>query len=783
MPNMPQETRKNSADGRTPGNLPLQLTSFVGRGREMAEVERLLDGHRLLTLTGPGGSGKTRLALEVAAGVVEDFRDGAWVVELAPLRDPDLVPGAVAMVLGVRETPGVPLVDSICVHLRSRRLLLVLDNCEHLVQASADLASSLLHSCPGLRMLATSREALGVPGEALFPVGPLSLPDLRHLPATETLTGYGAAGLFVERARAVRRDFALDEDNAVSVAQVCYRLDGIPLAIELAAARVKALSVGQISERLESSFALLSTGARTQIPHHRTIRATMEWSYGLLADEERALLRRLSVFAGGFTLEAAEAVGSGEGIPETEILDVLTSLVDKSLVLVDEHGAGNRYRLLETVRQYGRERLEEAGEATEVGGRHAEYYLRLAEEAEPELKGHDQVAWLDLLQQDHDNLRAAIRQFLDLGRIGDTARLCWSLWFFWRVHGQQGEGYRLTGEALELDGESSTEERAKLVCTRGIMSYGLESVEGTERLWRQSTDLFRQTDFTSGVALSLGGLALMELARGELEASVAYFEEALEFYAEAKDRWGTSSVLVHQGLVPLGTGDYEEAVRLFSEGLDIAREVGDRLILGHALHNLAWASQLQGDHDRAMALYAEGLGVSAELGDDAGVAYCLEGIADLLSTEDQAEHKARLYGASEAILETIGAPLYVQMHDRELYARTLKKLRTRLGETAFETAFSEGRAMATKQAMDLALEQRATLREQAPLPEHYPAGLSAREVEVLKLAARGLTNAQIAQELYISPRTVNAHMGSVYHKIGSSTRAEAARFATEHDLI
>jgi predicted ATPase/DNA-binding CsgD family transcriptional regulator len=771
-------------DGRLPpNNLPLQLSSFVGRGHEIAEVERLLYDHRLLTLTGPGGSGKTRLALEVAAGVVEDFSDGAWVVELAPLTDPDLVPGAVATVLGVRETPGVPLVDSICVHLRSRSLLLVLDNCEHLVEASADLSSSLLQSCPDLRVLATSREALGVPGEALFPVGPLSFPDLRHLPAKESLAGYEAANLFVERARAVRRDFALTQDNAVSVAQVCYKLDGIPLAIELAAARVKALSVGQISERLEGSFALLSAGARTQVPHHRTLKAAMEWSYGLLTEEERAVLRRLSLFAGGFTLEAAEAVGSGEGIPETEILDILTSLVDKSLVLVDEHGEGNRYRLLETVRQYGREKLEEAGEAAEAGERHAEYFLRLAEEAEPELKGHDQVAWLDLLEQDHDNLRAAIRQFLDLGRIGAAARLCWSLWFFWRVHGQQGEGYRYTGEALELEGESSTEERAKLVCTRGIMSYGLESVEGTERLWRQSADLFRQTDFTSGVALSLGGLGLMALARGELALSVVHFEEALEHYAEAGDRWGTSSVLVHEGLVPLGRGDYEQAVRLFSDGLDLGRETGDRLILGHALHNLAWASQLQGDHERAMALYAEGLGVAAELGDDAGVAYCLEGIADLLSTEDQAVQKTRLYGASEAILDTIGAPLYVQMHDRELYARTLEKLRARLGETAFEIAWAEGHAMATEKAMDLALEHQAVSREQPRPSAHHPANLSTREVEVLRLLARGLTNARIAEELYISPRTVNAHLGSVYHKIGSHSRAEAARFATEHGLL
>jgi len=799
MPEIPREARKNSADeparedGHTPGNLPLQLTSFVGRGREIAEVEKLLDGHRLLTLTGPGGSGKTRLALEVAAGVVEDFRDGAWMVELAPLTDPDLVAGEVAMVLGVRETPGVPLVDSLCVHLRSRSLLLVVDNCEHVVEAIADLASSLLRSCPGLRVLATSREALGVPGEALFPVGPLSLPDLRRLPATETLAGYEAAGLFVERARAVRRDFALDEVNAVSVAKVCYRLDGIPLAIELAAARVKALSVGQISERLEGSFALLSAGPRTRIPHHRTLRATMDWSYGLLTDEERALLRRLSVFAGGFTLEAAEAVVSGESIEEGRgsygrgsnppLLDLLTSLVDKSLVLVDEHGEGNRYRLLETVRQYGWEKLEEAGKSTEAGGHHAEYYLRLAEEAEPELKGHDQVAWLDLLEQDHDNLRAAMMHFLERGRIERAARLCWGLWFFWRVHGYQGEGYRYIGEVLELEATISTEELAKLLCARGITSYGLEGIEGTELLWKRSAELFGQTDNRSGLALALGGLALTALARGELDRSAAFFEESLEQYQEAGDEWGISSILSHRGLIALNRGDLDGAARDFEEGLEFSRRTGDRLVRSIALHNLAWASQLQAEYERAMALYVEGLAVAAELGDESGIAYCLEGIADLISTEGQAEHKTRLYGASESILETIGAPLYVQMHDRELYARTLEKLRAHLGERAFEAVWSEGRAMTTKQAMDLALEHQATPQEQPPPSAQYPAGLSTREVDVLKLVARGMTNAQIAEVLYISPRTVNAHLGSVYHKIGSSTRAEAARFATEHGLL
>jgi predicted ATPase len=396
-------------DGRRRDDLPIQVSSFVGRKREIAGVEELLAAHRLVTLTGPGGSGKTRLALAVASEAAQDFRDGAWLVELASLSDPDLVPQSVASVLGVRETPGTPLVDTLSLHLGPSEALLVLDNCEHLVGACAGLAGTLLRSCPQARILATSRQALGVAGEALFDVPPLSLPNPHRLSDPEDLARYEAAQLFVERARALRPDFALTGRNATEVARICYLLDGIPLAIELAAARVKALSVEQIGARLDGSFALL-TGGRTAVPHHRTLRATMDWSYALLTEEEQALLGRLSVFAGDFTLSAAEAVGAGGIIEEIEVLDLLSSLVDKSLVLVSEGDGEARYRLLETVRQYGREKLEASGNAGAVRGRHAECYLALAEEAE--LMSEKQAIWLERLETEHDNLRTALALWL-----------------------------------------------------------------------------------------------------------------------------------------------------------------------------------------------------------------------------------------------------------------------------------------------------------------------------------------------------------------------------------
>lgn len=424
-------------------NLPHQLSSFVGREREMVRIGELLGDHRLLTLAGPGGSGKTRLALRMASKVIEDFEDGVWLVELASLSDPDLVPQAVASVFGVRELAGALLSDALADHLQTRNVLLLLDNCEHLVGACASLAEALLRQCPGLRILATSREALGVPGETLFAVPPLSLPDPRHLSAVESLPGYEATNLFVDRASAVRSEFELTEQNAMTVAEICYRLDGMPLAIELAAARVKVLSVWQISSRLDDSFALLKGGGRTEVHRHRTLRATMDWSYGLLSEVECVLLRRLSVFAGDFTLEAAEAVGAGGGVEENEVLDPLASLVDKSLVLAEDHGAGTRHRLLETVRQYGQEKLSEAGEEAEAGERHARHYLALAEEADPELKGERQEEWLARLEKENDNLRAAMRFLLDADEVESALRLAWALWLLWwyRGHYREGRGF------------------------------------------------------------------------------------------------------------------------------------------------------------------------------------------------------------------------------------------------------------------------------------------------------------------------------------------------------
>ncbi len=525
MPDTPRPAPEGTAGDpvvERPNNLPIALSSFVGRGREISEVEALLAGNRLLTLTGPGGSGKTRLALRVASRVLEGFEDGAWLVELAPLSDPGLVIRAVAFVLGVREGPGGSLLEVLSDHLRSRRLLLVLDNCEHLVGASASLAEALLRRCRNLSVLATSREALGVTGEAVFAVPPLALPDPRRPPAVEGLPEYEAARLFVERARAVNHGLSLTEENASAVAQVCCRLDGMPLAIELAAARAKALSIEQISSRLDDAFRLLKGGAsRTAMARQRTLRATMDWSYGLLTEEERALLRRLSVFAGGFTLEAAEAVGAGGGIEEAGVLDLLASLVDKSLVPLEDRGGGARYRLLETVRQYASEKLGAEAEEKGAGGRHARYYLALAEEAEPELKGERQEEWLERLEGDNDNLRAAMRFLLDADEVDTSLRLAWALWLFWWYRSHHEEGRHYADEVLTKGYSLSVGQRAKVAWIRGVTSYGRESAEEAAQLCQESVNLFREAGDQTNLALTLMGASVTWLQCGYPERSSA----------------------------------------------------------------------------------------------------------------------------------------------------------------------------------------------------------------------------------------------------------------------
>ena len=688
---------------RPPNNLPLELSSFVGREKELAEVKRLLEDSRLLTLTGSGGCGKTRLALAAAGELSEGFEDGAWLVELAPLADPSLVAQAVAATLGVREQPGRPMTETLSDHLRSRELLLVLDNCEHLIEACAELAEALLRFCPGLCVLATSREALGITGEVAWPVPSLSLPDLRRLPDIGSLPHYESARLFVERAVAVRPDFVLTEQNASAVAQVCYRLDGIPLAIELAAARAKVLTVEEVADRLDDSFGLLSAGGRTVMPRQRTLHATMDWSHDLLLEEERILFRRLSVFAGGFTLGAAEWVCAGEALERGGVLESLSHLVDKSLVVAQEEGGEARYRLLKLVRQYGTEKLGESGETGQVSKRHAAFFLGLAERVEPELNGPEQVGRLDELERENGNLRIVMSWALSEGEVGTAARLGWALRRFWLLRAHQGEGRRWMEALLERD--IPPYPRSRIVMLAALMSHAQGDYQACEVYAPEALALSRHANDEPCAAYALSLLGLAAMHRGEVEAAMARFEESLQLLRRSGEEQTVPLVHVWLGNASLVQGDSEHATRMFEEALTLARRRGDRLATNIALYNLAQLALVEADHRSAARMLKEGLTFSWQMGDLANLSYFLEALVVVASARGEAERSARMLGAAEGSMEEAGAPVYkYYTPDRALYDSALANAHSHLDEAAWTTAWTEGRAMTTEQAVEYALE-------------------------------------------------------------------------------
>ncbi len=510
-------------------NLPASSTSFVGREHEIAEVRGMLSMTRLLTLTGAGGSGKTRLAVEAARALAGVYPDGVWITELAPLSEPGLVPQAVASALGIREQPGRPLLGTIIEALQSKELLLVMDNCEHLIQASSILAEELLSSCPRPRILATSREPLGIGGEVVRQVGPLSLPETSNGRSTaESLMRCEAVRLFVERSRVMAPDFGLTEGNAGAVVRLCRRLDGIPLAIELAAARLGDVAVEQVARRLEGSLDLLQSSGRSAEPKHQTLRSTLDWSYNLLGEMERALFGRLAVFAGGWTLEAAEQVCSGRGIEHYEFLDLLVGLVDKSLVVAGATSEGAvRYRMLEPIRQYAREKLDEIGQAYEARDRHAEFFLALAEEAEPELDGPQQRLWVERLDVEHDNLGAALLRALEHGEGELALRLGAALWRFWFARGYYGEGTTWLEQGLAAGDPKASSTRVKATESLGWLTQRQGDTERAEAAYEEMLELSRKLDDEANVATALNSLGTLAVQQGDHERAAPLLEENL----------------------------------------------------------------------------------------------------------------------------------------------------------------------------------------------------------------------------------------------------------------
>jgi predicted ATPase/class 3 adenylate cyclase len=703
-------------------NLPRQLTTFIGRRREIAEVKRLFSATRLVTLTGTGGAGKTRLALQVAAEVAAEYADGAWFVELAALFDPMLVPQAVASSLGVREIPGRPLLAGLLEELQSKELLLVLDNCEHLVEACAHLAVAMLQACPGLRVLATSREALSAPGETVWRVPSLSLPDLSQVPVAEELILYEAVQLFVERATAIRPSFVPTPENARAVSDLCRRLDGIPLAIELAAARVSVMSVAQIAKRLDDRFRLLTGRSRTVLPRHQTLKAAVDWSYHLLSEEEKAVWRRLSVFAGGWTLEAGEVIAEGGEVGAGDVLDLLTQLVSKSLVLMDEQCGRARYRFLETLAQYGRDRLLESGEADAVRDRHLAWFLRLAEQAEPELVGAQQAAWLALLEAEHDNLRAAMEWSLNGGEPEAGLRLASAVWRFWFIHGYLSEGRRWLEMLLKRNDGASTAVRANALLAAGNLAvFGQSDFAAGRSYYEESLVLWREAGDDRGVARLLNGLGMLAAGQGDHAAARTLYAEALCIRRRLGDEWGVANSLHNLGRVVFRQGDYATANTMLKESLSIWRELGDKQNIAMALVNMGFIACSQDDYPSAKAYVAESLAIRQELGDKRGIAYALEGFAWLAAAQGHGARAARLFGAADALRDALGAPL--PPADRPNYDRLIGAARSAIGEDQFSAAWSEGRAMTLEQAV------REAERNEAVGPETYGMPSSTRGLE------------------------------------------------------
>jgi predicted ATPase len=683
MPRKLQQMQAQPAEARR-NNLPAQLSSFIGREGEVTEIKQLVADTRLLTLTGAGGCGKTRLALRVAADLLSEYADGVWLVELAPVTDPDMVTQLAAEALSIREQPKRSLLETLADQLRSKRLLLVLDNCEHLLDACARLAGALLKTSLNLRILATSREAIGVPGESIWQVPSLTTPEPGATMSPESLCQFEAVRLFKERAVAVQPRFVLTSAIAPAVARICWRVEGIPLAIELAAARMSALSAAQIADRLQNSFDLLSHGKRTALPRHQALRATIDWSYGLLTDVERSLFQRLSVFAGGFDLETAENVCAREEVEHTQILDLLAQLVEKSLVLIrDQHGM-TRYRMLEPIRQYAQERLRESGAIPTVHRRHVDYFLRVAQKAEPRLLSREQQLAFQELEVEHANLLAALAWAAEHDP-ESALKLSNALGWFWERRGYLAEGRewfkRTIAESsatlAELRGEAYVH-AGRLACWQGdyeqaiaLTEKGMRLCEEGNQRWLgmalnnlgavaayrgelaravplldQSLSIGKQSGDDDLVWRSLGDLGVVALLQGDYERARDLVEQSLLTMRRCGDEEGGMVVRI-LGEVECALGNIEKATSYYEEALAMGRKLAHKRAVAGALEGLGKIAFDRGDCTRARALYEEGLQVADELGQKSEYATTLGiNLAELAAEEGKFDEARTLCMAS-----------------------------------------------------------------------------------------------------------------------------------------
>ena len=623
VPDLPQDFPPLQSLKEIPNNLPVQLTSFIGRKNEIAEVKQEMETHRLVTLIGSGGTGKTRLSLQVATDLLDQFDHGVWFVELAPLTDPELIPQTIFSTIGISEQAGKTPLEVLKEYLHEKQTLIILDNCEHLISTSAQVVNMLLNAAPRLKVMASSREALGVKGEASYPVPSLSLPDMKHLPVVEQLSQYEAVRLFIDRALLVAPHFVVDKDNAPFIAQICYRLDGIPLAIELAAARVKMLSVEQISKRLDDRFRLLTGGARTALPRQQTLRALIDWSYDILSENERLFLRRLSVFAGDWTLEAAEEVCTGQNdILPYDILDLLTQLVNKSLVIVVAEGSQSgetRYRMLETIRQYAREKLLELGGSEVIRDKHLAYFVKLAEQAEPELYRAKQVFWFNKLDDELDNLRLALEWALASNTEAGLRLLINSI-DYWEKRGDNREVQTWLTQFLDKYQANDA------LCARVLSSYSHIAAEGgdlakAEFLAHQGLALARAISDKQAEAISLMSLGVMIALNGNVSRGIPIVEQSLVLFRSLEDKRGQAAATTW---LCVNNNDLELSKSFVLEGLKLYRELGDLTSIADCLRLLAVRAIWGGEFSPAFLWLDEAGSIYRQLKNEKGATYLLE---------------------------------------------------------------------------------------------------------------------------------------------------------------
>jgi predicted ATPase/class 3 adenylate cyclase len=725
-----------------PNNLPVQLTSFIGREKDIAEVKRLLSAARLVTLTGSGGAGKTRLSLQVAAEVIDTFDNGVWFVELAPLTDPALIPQTVASMLGLREEQGRPLMTVLTDYLRAKTALIIFDNCEHLIEGCAQFADTVLRAAPQVKILASSREAFNIGGVATYRVPSLAAPDPQHMPSLEALTQYDAVRLFIERAKAVMPSFEVNDANAPAVAQLCFHLDGIPLALELAAARVRGLKVEQIAQRLDDRFRLLTGGGRTALPRQQTLRATIDWSHGLLTEQERILFRRLSVFAGGWTIEAAESVCAGDGVESSDIFDLLLHLMDKSLILMDEHSDETRHHMLETIREYAREKLLDSGEVESLRNRHWEYFIDLARQADPKLRGPEQKAWVERLTNHIDNIRAALEWSLESGQVVKGLELAGELDRFWWFYNSPEDRRWLEVVLQHPASQGRTPIRAKALCVAAQTSGG-EGRYATARAYaEESVEIWHEHGDKRGLASALGWLGLQQGILGDFHAARSLATESIALFRETDDRWGLALSLRFLGNWPSEDGDYAVAYTSLMESLALFREIGDQQAIGTPLaglgdiatrqgdysaarrwfeealamrrdagetwgiafvhQSLGWVARLESDYRSAITHLRESLTIGRELGNIRLISDALYEIAIVATWQDRMERAARLFGATAELMKITGRN--IGAYDQDEYKNSIDAMRAELDEATFDAAWKAGQEMTPEEAVAYALE-------------------------------------------------------------------------------